>query len=54
MFATAPLDTYEHVIARKEKVKQRAGVEGSMPPTGPLPQSQRQTIIAWVDGGAPR
>jgi hypothetical protein len=52
-YSTVPLDTYARVFARRDRVKQRAGVEGSMPPTGALPQSKRQTIIAWVDGGAP-
>lgn len=53
MHSTVPLDTYANVFARKERVKARAGVEGTMPPTGPLPQGSRQTIIAWVEGGAP-
>ena len=52
-YSVTPLDTYANVYARRELVKQRAGVAGTMPPTGPLPQNQRETIIAWVDGGAP-
>jgi len=52
-FADVPLDTYAHVFAKKDRVKTRAGVEGTMPPTGSLPEAERQTIIAWVDGGAP-
>ncbi len=53
MHATAPLDSYANVFARRQLVKTRAGVAGTMPPTGPLPPVQRQTIIAWVDRGAP-
>ncbi len=52
-YASVPLDTYARVFARRALIKQRAGVEGSMPPTGALPQAKRETIIAWVDGGAP-
>lgn len=51
---TVPLDTYANVFQRRARVKERAGVEGSMPPTGPLQQGLRQTIIAWVDAGAPQ
>lgn len=53
-FSTVPLDTYANVFARRERVKARAGVEGTMPPTGALPQGSRQTIIAWVEGGGPQ
>ena len=52
-YSTVPLDTYARVYAKRDRVKQRTGVEGSMPPAGALPSDQRQTIIAWVDGGAP-
>lgn len=48
-----PLDTYSDVYARRAIVRQRAGVAGTMPPTGPLPDSLQQTIMDWVDAGAP-
>lgn len=47
------LDTYARVYALRESIWRRAGLQGTMPPTGPLPQAQRQTIIAWYEGGSP-
>jgi hypothetical protein len=53
-YGRTKLDTYERVSALGERVRVRAGILGSMPPTGPLQQEQRQTIIAWAEGGTPR
>ncbi|MBM3287056.1 MAG: hypothetical protein FJY88_06860 [Candidatus Eisenbacteria bacterium] len=53
MYGGAPLDTYQRAFNLRSRVKARAGVERTMPPAGPLPQTQQNTIIAWVDAGAP-
>jgi hypothetical protein len=52
-YADVPLDTYDKVFDRRERIKQRAGVEGTMPPAGALDAEARQLIITWVDEGAP-
>lgn len=53
LYGSTPLDTYANVFERRELVKEYAGVTGTMPPAGPLPQEQRDLIIEWVDEGAP-
>jgi hypothetical protein len=52
-YSRVRLDTYQRVYVLRDRVQLRAGVQGSMPPTGALPQAQRQTIIAWYEGGSP-
>lgn len=40
-----------NIVAGKARIKARAVDEGSMPPTGTLPQSDKNTITAWVNAG---
>lgn len=39
------------IVANKDRIKTRAVDEGTMPPTGPLPQSEKDKITAWVNAG---
>lgn len=40
-----------NIVANKTRIKARAVDEGTMPPTGPLPQSEKDKITAWVNAG---
>jgi uncharacterized membrane protein len=40
-----------NIVANKTRIKARAVDEGSMPPTGPLPQSEKDKITAWINAG---
>ncbi|MCG8305829.1 MAG: hypothetical protein MI975_00460 [Cytophagales bacterium] len=44
--------TYDNVKARAAAIKTKTG-DKSMPPTGPLPDSEIKLIADWVDQGAP-
>jgi uncharacterized membrane protein len=47
------LQTHAQISAAKEAVRQRAIVEKSMPPAGPLTPAQVNTLKCWLDAGAP-
>lgn len=53
MHGNVPLDTYQRAFQRRSTIKQKVFVERSMPPGGGISDQQRETIRAWVDGGAP-
>jgi uncharacterized membrane protein len=53
MFGSAPLDTYARVFQRRALIRQKVFVDRSMPQGGGISDAQRETIRAWVDGGAP-
>ncbi len=40
-----------NIVANKDRIKARAVDEGTMPPTGPLPQSEKDKITAWINAG---
>ncbi len=47
------LETYDQIVSKIERIQQRALVEKSMPPTGPLSTQQINTIECWINSGAP-
>lgn len=51
---TAPfiINGHASVASRAGAIRTRVS-NGTMPPAGPLPQSEIDLIVAWVDGGAP-
>lgn len=40
-----------NIVANKGRIKARAVDEGTMPPTGSLPQSDKDKITAWINAG---
>lgn len=40
-----------NIVANKSRIKARAVDEGTMPPTGPLPQTEKDKITAWINAG---
>ncbi len=40
-----------NIVSNKDRIKARAVDEGTMPPTGPLPQSEKDKITAWINAG---
>ena len=40
-----------NIVSAKTRIKTRAVDEGTMPPGGTLPQSDKNTITAWVNAG---
>src|SRR5687767_6030232 len=40
-----------NIVANKTRIRARAVDEGTMPPTGPLPQSEKDKITAWINAG---
>lgn len=40
-----------NIVSNAARIYQRAVIEGSMPATGPLPQSERDIIAAWFNAG---
>jgi uncharacterized membrane protein len=40
-----------NIVSNKDRIKARAVDDGSMPPTGPLPQSEKDKITAWINAG---
>jgi uncharacterized membrane protein len=40
-----------NIVAGKDRIKVRAVDEGTMPPSGTLPQADKNTIMAWVNAG---
>jgi hypothetical protein len=40
-----------NIISKADRVKTRAVTEGSMPPTGALPQADKNIISAWITAG---
>ena len=40
-----------NIVANKARIKARAVDEGTMPPTGTLPQSEKDKITAWINAG---
>ena len=47
------LESYALAVAVVDKIKTEAVVDKSMPPTGPLPDSEQALIEQWIDAGAP-
>lgn len=40
-----------NIVAKKDRIKQRAVVEGTMPQTGELSQTDKDKITAWLNAG---
>ena len=40
-----------NIVANKDRIKVRAVEQGTMPPTGALPQSEKDKITAWISAG---
>lgn len=40
-----------NIVNNAAKINERAVVQGTMPPTGPLSQAQKDVITAWVNAG---
>jgi uncharacterized membrane protein len=40
-----------NIVTYKDRIKARAVDLGTMPPTGPLPQSEKNKITAWINAG---
>ena len=40
-----------NIVANKGRIKIRAVEQGTMPPTGALPQSEKDKITAWINAG---
>ena len=40
-----------NIVANKDRIKIRAVEQGTMPPTGALPQSEKDKITAWINAG---
>lgn len=40
-----------NIVINKDRIKVRAVDQGSMPPTGPLSQSEKDKITAWINAG---
>jgi uncharacterized membrane protein len=40
-----------NIVTNKDRIKVRAVDQGTMPPTGALPQSEKDKITAWVTAG---
>lgn len=40
-----------NIVANKARIKVRAVDEGSMPPTGPLSQAEKNIITNWINAG---
>jgi uncharacterized membrane protein len=47
------LQTHAQISTAKDIIKQRAVVEKSMPPSGPLTPAQVNVLQCWIDAGAP-
>lgn len=48
------LDNYDDVKANLGRIETAALVNQTMPPTGPLSDSSKELLRAWIDAGAPR
>ncbi|MEJ7737091.1 MAG: hypothetical protein WKF97_06660 [Chitinophagaceae bacterium] len=40
-----------NIVLRKDRIKSRSVDEGSMPPNGPLSQTDKNKITAWINAG---
>lgn len=40
-----------NIVANRTRIKARAVDEGTMPPTGTLPQAEKDKITAWINAG---
>lgn len=40
-----------NIVQFKARILDRAVTQGTMPPTGPLPQSEKNKITAWINAG---
>ena len=49
---TPNLSTYAGVSSNIDRIRQRAIVEKTMPPTGPLTPCDQQALQQWIDAGA--
>jgi uncharacterized membrane protein len=45
------LETYDQIISKIDRIQQRALVEQTMPPTGPLSTKDINTIQCWINSG---
>jgi len=41
-----------NIVAKSARINERAVVQGTMPPTGPLLQSEKNAITNWINAGA--
>lgn len=50
---TSPfLNTYSAAFAKRVRIEARAIIQGTMPVSGPLPQTTKDTLQMWIDQGA--
>lgn len=47
------LETYNQVVFKIDRINQRALIEQTMPPTGPLSAKDINTIKCWINSGMP-
>jgi uncharacterized membrane protein len=47
------LETYDQVKAKADRINQRAIVEKTMPPAGPLSSEETAILKCWISSGAP-
>ena len=47
-----PLNTYSAAFAKKLRIEARTIVQGTMPPSGSLPQTTKDTLQMWINQGA--
>lgn len=47
------LETYEQISGKAGRINQRALIEKTMPPTGPLATAQINIIKCWIENGTP-
>jgi len=48
----SPLNNYTNIVASKSSIRNMI-INGSMPSSGKLTDSQKNAIICWIDNGAP-
>jgi uncharacterized membrane protein len=47
------LETYDQIKAKSDRIKQRAIIEKTMPPSGPLSTNDIAVLQCWFDSGMP-
>ncbi|HEY6976589.1 MAG TPA: hypothetical protein VH396_09865 [Chitinophagaceae bacterium] len=47
------LETYDPIVSKIDRIQQRALVDKTMPPTGPLSTKDINTIQCWINSGVP-
>ncbi|OQP42764.1 hypothetical protein A4H97_11405 [Niastella yeongjuensis] len=49
----AVLETYDQIKAKADRIKQRALIEKTMPPSSPLSSNEIAVLQCWFDSGMP-